>query len=108
MFRIMKDFCALYQVKQIHTSISHPQTDGLCDGLCERLNKTVKSIIKKVVERDGRNWDILLPHLFALREVPQFPTRFSLFKLLYGKPCRGILDLAKEAWDAQPCPHRTD
>eukprot|EP00063_Salmo_salar_P078970 XP_014053805.1 PREDICTED: uncharacterized protein LOC106604004 [Salmo salar] len=104
MSRLMKDLCRLYQVQQIRTSIFHPQTDGLC----ERLNKTIKSMLRRVVSRDGKNWDMLLPHLmFALREVPQASTGFSPFELLYGRPCRGILDLAKETWETQPCPFRS-
>uniref|UniRef100_A0A8C7F2V4 Gypsy retrotransposon integrase-like protein 1 n=1 Tax=Oncorhynchus kisutch TaxID=8019 RepID=A0A8C7F2V4_ONCKI len=104
MSRLMKDLCWLYQVQQIRTSIFHPQTDGLC----EHLNKTIKSMLRRVVSRDGKNWDMLLPHLmFALREVPQASTGFSPFELLYGRPCRGILDLAKETWETQPCPFRS-
>jgi transposase InsO family protein len=68
---LMKDFCRLYQVQQIRTSIFHPQTDSLC----KRLNKTIKSMLRRVVSRDGRNWDMLLPNLMlALREVPQAST----------------------------------
>ncbi|KAJ8368294.1 hypothetical protein SKAU_G00083220 [Synaphobranchus kaupii] len=60
------------------------------------------------MEADGRNWDQLLPFvLFAIREVPQASTGFSPFELLYGRRPRGLLDLAKEAWEQQPSPHRT-
>ncbi|KAJ8359228.1 hypothetical protein SKAU_G00157530 [Synaphobranchus kaupii] len=34
-------------------------------------------------------------------------TGFSPFELLYGRRPRGLLDLAKEAWEQQPSPHRT-
>ena len=82
----------------------HPQTDGLV----ERFNKTLKQMLKKTIDTDRKNWDQLLPHvLFVVREVPQASTGFSLFKLLYGRRPRGILDLAKEAWESQPSPHRT-
>jgi hypothetical protein len=62
-------------------------------------------MLKKVIERDGRNWDELLPHLmFSVSEVPQASTEFSLFELLYGRrPC-GLLDLAKEVWEDQQKP----
>lgn len=36
-------------------------------------------------------------------EVPQASTGFAPFELLYGRPCRGNLDLAKESWGNQPC-----
>ena len=100
----MKELLSLLQVKQIRTSVYHPQTDGLV----ERFNKTLKHMLKKAMDTDGKNWDQLLPHvLFAIREVPQASTGFSPFELLYGRRPRGILDLAKEAWESQPSPHRT-
>ncbi|KAJ8340681.1 hypothetical protein SKAU_G00353140 [Synaphobranchus kaupii] len=65
-------------------------------------------MLKKTMEADGRNWDQLLPFvLFAIREVPQASTGFSPFELLYRRRPRGLLDLAKEAWEQQPSPHRT-
>ena len=104
MSKIMQDMCKLLRIKQLRTSVYHPQTDGLV----ERFNQTLKRMIKKVMELDGRNWDQLLPFLmFSIREVPQASTGFSPFELLYGRRPRGLLDLAKEAWEQQPSPHRT-
>ena len=104
MSRVMKELLSLLQVTQLRTSVYHPQTDGLV----ERFNKTLKQMLKKAMDADGKNWDQLLPHvLFAVREVPQASTGFSPFELLYGRRPRGILDLAKEAWESQPSPHRT-
>ena len=104
MSRVMKELLRLLQVKQLRTSVYHPQTDGLV----ERFNKTLKQMLKKAMDLDGKNWDQLLPHvLFAVREVPQASTGFSPFELLYGRRPRGVLDIAKEAWESQPSPHRT-
>lgn len=104
MSRIMKDLCRVMNITQLRTSVYHPQTDGLV----ERFNQTLKQMLRKVIDADGRNWDQLLPHLmFAIREVPQASTGFSPFELLYGRQPRGLLDLAKEAWEQQPSPHRT-
>lgn len=107
MSRIMKDLHTIWlahNMSQILTSVYHPQSNDLC----ERLIKTVKSMLKEAIEWDGRNWDMLLPHLlFALRKVPHSSTGFSRFYLLYGRQCRGIQDFAKEAWESQPCLHRT-
>uniref|UniRef100_A0A8C5BU63 Gypsy retrotransposon integrase-like protein 1 n=1 Tax=Gadus morhua TaxID=8049 RepID=A0A8C5BU63_GADMO len=104
MSRVVKELLKLLQVSQLRTSVYHPQTDGLV----ERFNQTIKRMLKKSIEADGKNWDQLLPHvLFAIREVPQASTGFSPFELLYGRRPRGILDLAKEAWESHPSPHRT-
>ena len=104
MSRVMKDLCKLMKIAQLRTSVYHPQTDGLV----ERFNQTLKQMLKKVMEADGRNWDQLLPFLmFSIREVPQASTGFSPFELLYGRRPRGLLDVAKEAWEHQPSPHRT-
>lgn len=45
--------------------------------------------------------------LFSIREVPQASTGFSPFERLYPYKPRGLLDVAKEAWEEQPCPHRS-
>ena len=50
-----------------------------------------------------KNWDELLPYLlFAYREVPQVSTGFSPFKLVYGRPVRGPLDILRETWESSP------
>ena len=78
--RIMKDLCKFLQIKQLHTSVYHPQTDGLV----EWFNRTLKQMLK-VMEVYGRNWRQLLPFLmFSIREVPQSSTGYSPFELLYG------------------------
>ncbi|XP_063041160.1 uncharacterized protein LOC134436063 [Engraulis encrasicolus] len=104
MSRVMKELCALLKIKQLRTSVYHPQTDGLV----ERFNKTLKSMLRKAIAEDGRNWDQLIPYLlFAVREVPQSSTGFSPFELLLSYRPRGLLDIAKEAWEEQPCRQRT-
>lgn len=45
--------CQLLQVNQIHTSVYHPQTDGLV----ERFNQTQRRMLQQVVDEDDRNWD---------------------------------------------------
>ena len=95
---VMRELLSLLQIKRLQTLVYHPQTDGLV----ERFNKTLTQMLKKAMDADGKNWDQLLPHvLFAVREVPQASTGFSPFELLYGRRPRGILDLAKEAWESR-------
>lgn len=69
--------------------IYHPQMDGLV----ERFNRTMKHMLRKVINKDGQNWDTMLPYLMS--------TGFSLFELLYGRQPCGILDLAREDWQGQ-------
>ena len=45
MSRVMKEVLRLLQVKQLRTSVYHPQTDGLV----ERFNKTLKRMLKKAM-----------------------------------------------------------
>ncbi len=104
MSRTMADLCRLLQVKQLRTSVYHPQTDGLV----ERFNQTLKRMLRRVAAEDRRDWDRMLPYvLFGIREVPQASTGFTPFELLFGRQPRGLLDVAKEAWEQQPAAHRS-
>lgn len=57
-------------------------------------------MLKKFVSDTGNDWDKWLPFLiFAYTEVPQVSTGFSPFKLLYGWPMQGPLDLHRKSWE---------
>ena len=100
----LKQVYSLLGIKGIRTTPYHPQTDGLV----ERYIQTLKSMLRKYVAANGKNWDRWLPYLlFAYREVPQASTGFSPFKLLYGRPVRGPLDLFREAWGGPQAPQTT-
>ncbi|KAI2647663.1 Retrovirus-related Pol polyprotein [Labeo rohita] len=105
MSRLMADLCRLLRVKQLRTTVYHPQTDGLV----ERFNQTLKQMLKRVAAEDRKDWDLLIPYvLFGIREVPQASTRFTPFELLFGRQPRGLLDVTKEAWEQQqPAPLRS-
>ncbi len=104
MSRTMADLCHLLKVKQLRTTVYHPQTDGLV----ERFNQTLKQMLRRVAADDRRDWDQMLPYiLFGIREVPQASTGFTPFELLFGRQPRGLLDVAKEAWEQQPAAHRS-
>ncbi len=102
MSRLMADLCRLLKVKQLRTTVYHPQTDGLV----ERFNQTLKQMLRRVAAEDKRDWDRMLPCvLFGIREVPQASTGFTPFELLFGHQPRGLLDVAREAWEQQPAAH---
>lgn len=67
-------------VQPLRTSVYHPQTNRFV----ERFNGTLKCMLRKLVGDSRKDWPQWLPFLqFAIREVPQASTGFSLFKLLY-------------------------
>uniref|UniRef100_A0A8C1VW95 Gypsy retrotransposon integrase-like protein 1 n=1 Tax=Cyprinus carpio TaxID=7962 RepID=A0A8C1VW95_CYPCA len=104
MSRVMADLCKLMQIKQLHTTVYHPQTDGLV----ERFNQTLKQMLHRVAAEDKRDWDKMLPYvLFGIREVPQASTGVTPFELLFGRQPRGLLDVAREAWEQQPAVHQS-
>ncbi|KAL0200310.1 hypothetical protein M9458_003497, partial [Cirrhinus mrigala] len=78
MSRLMADLAQLLKVKQLRTSVYHPQTDGLV----ERFNQTLKQMLRRVASEDKKDWDLMLPYvLFGVREVPQASTGFTPFEL---------------------------
>ena len=94
--QLLAELYRLLHVQSIRTSPYHPQMDGLV----ERFNQTLKSMLRKSVDKEGKNWDKMIPYLlFAYREVPQSSTGFSPFELLYGREVRGPLDILRQTWE---------
>ncbi len=63
-----------------------------------------KLTLRRVAAEDKLDWDLMLPYV---REVPHALTGFTPFELLFGHQPRGLLDVAREAWEQQPAPHRS-
>ncbi|KAL1263245.1 hypothetical protein QQF64_005984 [Cirrhinus molitorella] len=102
MSQLMADLCRLLRVKELRTTVYHPQTDGLV----ERFSQTLKQMLHWVAAEDRRDWDLMIPYvLFGIREVPQASTGFTPFELLFRRQPRGLLDVAKEAWEQKPAAH---
>lgn len=94
--RLMADLCRSLKIKQLRTTVYHPQTDGLV----ERFNQTLKQMLRRVVAEDKRDWDLMLPYvLFGIREVPQASTGFTPFELLFGRQARGSVAFVNENYD---------
>ena len=67
MSQLLRELYNLLNIHPIRTSPYHPQIDGLV----ERFNKTLKSVSRKFVNKEGRDWDRLLPYvLFTYHKVP--------------------------------------
>ena len=94
--QLMKDFCQLLHISQIHSSAYRPQSNGAV----ERWNGSLKIMLQTgLVNKEKNLWDTLLSYiLFAYRSVPQKSTGFSPFEMVYGFPIRTPLDLIKEKW----------
>ncbi|KAL0176818.1 hypothetical protein M9458_029148, partial [Cirrhinus mrigala] len=87
---------------EILTDQGTPFMSRLMADLCRLLR------VKQVAAEDKRDWDLMIPYvMFSIREVPQASTCFNPFELLFGRQPRGLLDVAREAWEQQPAPHRT-
>ena len=92
---MMKEITRLLGISQIHTSIYHAQTNGMC----ERFHGTLKAMLRKMTTEQPREWDRYLPALlFAYREIPHSSTGFSPFELLFGRTPRGPLRLIHDVW----------
>ena len=78
---VLQDTAFILGIKQLPTSPSHPQ----CDGLVETFNRTLKLMLSKLVENKGRDWDRLLgPVLFSYRTTPHSSKNETPFFLLHG------------------------
>lgn len=91
--------CQTLRIKQLCTSVYHPQANGLV----ERLNGSIKKILCRCIQRDPRKWDLLLPLvLFVLRDTPSESLKYSPFELVLGHRPRGLLQTLREEWERNP------
>ncbi|XP_054841809.1 uncharacterized protein LOC129333892 [Eublepharis macularius] len=96
---ITRQLCRTMGIRQIFTSIYHPQTDGLV----ERFNQTLKQMLRRLAHDRPAQWDLFLDLLlFAVRESPQASTGFTPFELVYGRNPRGILEVKEGQWATTP------
>lgn len=82
-------------VKHTMTSLYH----AMGNECVERLNGTIKAMLRKLIHKQPKEWDrYLAPLLFALRDAVYESHGFTLFKLMFGKSCRGPTKILKELW----------
>ena len=85
MSKVMKKYCSMTGIKQIRTSPSHPQTDGMV----ERFNATLKRLLRKLTQNSEVEWDLCLPYvLWSYRGTIHKTTGSSPHQLLFGKQMR--------------------
>lgn len=57
------------------------------------------AVVESMLRKLCREWDRLITSvLFASREIPNDPLKFSPFELLYGRKARGPLSILHELW----------
>lgn len=79
---VMKAICVLLGINRTQTSAYHPQGNGQV----ERFNRTLEAMLSKVVADNQSDWDTHLPRvLFAYRTAIHEATRFSPFRIVYGR-----------------------
>lgn len=87
---LVDSLCQLMQIKHRLSSAYHPQTNGLT----ERFNKTLCTTLAKYVSDYGDTWDTFLnASLFAYRTVQNSTTKYTPFKLIYGREAVIPMDL---------------
>ena len=81
MSSIFKETCKILQIKQIHCTSYHPQSNGSL----ERSHRTLVEYLRNFINRDMDNWDEFIPFAtFTYNTTPHTSTEFTPFELLYG------------------------
>lgn len=87
--KLLDDIFKLSYTNHRKTTAYHPQTNGLT----ERLNKTLADMISMYVDVQHKTWDEILPYVtFAYNTATQETTRFTPFRLVYGRDVQSMLD----------------
>ena len=78
---LIKELCELAQVKKLHTSPYHPETNGQC----ECFNATLINMLGTLPTHAKRNWQgwiVTLTHAYNCTVSPV--TRFNPYFLMFG------------------------
>lgn len=87
--QLIDDVFKLSYTNHRKTTAYHPQTNGLT----ERLNKTIADMLSMYVDVQHKTWDQVLPYVtFAYNTAIQETTRFTPFRLVYGREVQTMLD----------------
>lgn len=87
--QLIEDVFKLSYTSHRKTTAYHPQTNGLT----ERLNKTIADMLSMYADVQHKTWDQVLPYVtFAYNSAIQETTRFTPFRLVYGREVQTMLD----------------
>ncbi len=91
MSAIVSELCRKMDIKRIHTSPYHPQTNSTC----ERVNRSLAQSIRTYISEDQKNWvDVLPGILMAFRRTESTKsTGYSPFELVFGQSMHAPIDI---------------
>jgi hypothetical protein len=90
MSNAMKEMCTQLGIKQLRTTIYHPQTDGAV----ERVNRTIIDMVTPFAHKDPKQWDEHLDYVVAAyNRTPHASTGETPFFLLKGRDALEPTDL---------------
>ena len=89
MSKLVNAICELFEVKRLHTSSYHPQTNATV----ETANGILAQTLRAYIDKDQMNWPSLLPIIMmAFRSTPcTESTGFSPYQQLFGKEMHFII-----------------
>ena len=78
---LIKELCELAQVKKLHTSIYHPETNGQCECFNATLNNMLGTLPTNA-KKNWQEWVTTLTHAYNCIVSPV--TGFSPYLLIFG------------------------
>ena len=82
--------CKLLGVTKSHTTLYHPQ----CDGLVERFNRTLLAMLAMAVQDHPTEWEGHLRRLYMAYNTSVHPTTgYTPFYLMFGRQARMPIDI---------------
>ena len=103
--KVVEQFWQITGVHQSRTSPYHPEADGMV----ESFKSTLKRLLRNLTQNDKVEWDKCLPFvLWAYRGTVHATTGFSLYKLLFGREMRMVLDELVSFWKGKEVQNEMD
>ena len=90
---LFREMCKLLDIKKTHTTLYHPQSDGMV----ERFNRTLKTMLSVFVNEHHTDWDVHLPFvMMEYRSSMHETTGLTTNMMMLGQEVSIPLDLMYE------------